>query len=123
MQQQHNRGGFTLIEVLVALVITALCASVFLGQLSRSARQQQVLENKTFATWVAQNTLAEYQLGTANGNIGSGSDIVEMANRRWQIETEVSTSDDLQKIEVRVSPESTGIAIVTLTGYLPGGDN
>ena len=122
MTASPNRG-FTLVEVLVALVIIALCASVFMGQMTRSARQYQVLEDKTLATWLAQNVLAEYQIGLARSGVIPGSQTLKMGGRQWQVDTVLSTENELQKIEVQVSGEGTENTIVRLQAYLPKEDS
>jgi general secretion pathway protein I len=57
-RMRRPRGGFTLIEVMVALLLVtlALAAAVQLG--TQSARQLQAMTEATRAHWVAMNRLA-----------------------------------------------------------------
>ena len=57
-----RRGrGFTLLEVLVALAIFAVVAASVLSASARSLKTAARLEDKTFATWLADNRLQEIQ--------------------------------------------------------------
>jgi general secretion pathway protein I len=51
-------GGFTLIEVLVALAIVAIGMAAVLGALSSSGGTIIYLHDKTLAEWVALNHIA-----------------------------------------------------------------
>ena len=57
--------GFTLLEVLVALAIFAVVAASVLSASARSLKTAARLEDKTFATWLADNRLQEIQLADA----------------------------------------------------------
>ncbi|HEX5842512.1 MAG TPA: type II secretion system minor pseudopilin GspI, partial [Pseudomonas sp.] len=58
----RRAGGFTLLEVLVALAIFALVAASVLTATARSLQTASRLEEKTLAMWIADNQLAELQL-------------------------------------------------------------
>ena len=58
MSGRARARGFTLIEVLVALVIVAIGMAAVLGALSSSANTLSFLRDKTFAQWVALNQIA-----------------------------------------------------------------
>ncbi len=99
----HNRG-FTLIEVLAALIVLALTlggilnASVFYG------RNAAYLQDKTVAGWVANNQMIETQLARTWPETGRSNGRIEMAQREWFWEREVEkTPDDrLRRINLRV---------------------
>lgn len=122
MISPSRRGGFTLVEVLVALVITALCASVFVGQITRSTSQYRALENTTFATWIAQNVAAEYRLGIKQSLTNSNAETVEFGGRDWLVTAESQAVADtrLSRVEIKVSDDSPNAnSIVTLVTYVP----
>lgn len=71
----HSRG-FTLIEVMVALVIVAFGMGAVLSALTSSADNIAALREKTLAEWVAMNQIADVRLnlnapqpGVTEGNI------------------------------------------------------
>ncbi|OFE11221.1 type II secretion system protein GspI [Pseudohongiella acticola] len=56
--------GFTLVEVMVALFVVAVALPALMFQLSTQLTSTGVLEEKTLASWVAQDQLALYALQT-----------------------------------------------------------
>ncbi len=99
-------GGFTLVEVLVALVIVAFGMSAVLAALGASAENIGALREKTLAQWVALNQIADVRLnlqapltGTTEGDVrGFGN-----ADWHWQqTVTAVDQIPELLKIMVRV---------------------
>jgi len=100
-------GGFTLIEVLVALAIVAFGLIAVFGQLSQSAMAASRLRDKTLAHWVAVNALTEWRLRGALPGSGVQSETVEMAGRQWRYEVTISetTSDALRRLDVMVATE------------------
>lgn len=57
-----QRNGFTLLEVLVALVILAAVLYAASGGLRSAVRQQDALERRVLAHWVAADTASELSL-------------------------------------------------------------
>ncbi|MGJ8669437.1 MAG: type II secretion system minor pseudopilin GspI [Oceanococcus sp.] len=99
-----EQRGFTLIEVLAALVVLALTlggimnASVFYG------RNAVYLQEKTVASWIANNQLTEVQLERNWVATGRSNGRLEMAQQEWFWEREVEkTPDDrLRRVSLRV---------------------
>jgi general secretion pathway protein I len=101
------RPGFTLIEVLVALAIVAIGMAAVLGALSSSADTVVYLRDKTFATWVALNQIAQVRLsGQLPANGGSDGDVEDFAGRKWHWHQEVSGTQvpGIARIDVSVRP-------------------
>ncbi len=96
--------GFTLVEVLVALVIVTIGMSAVLATLTSSADTTAYLRDKTFAEWVALNRIAEVRLGTQRIATGKSSGDMELAGRTWRWEQEVTKLEipGVQRIDVRV---------------------
>ena len=113
--------GFTLLELMIALVIFSVTALVVLENSSSSVRQQTRLEDKTFATWVAENALAELRLKPYWPSLGSHDQTVQLAGRDWYIRQEtVATSEPkLRKVvtEVRTDRQHSD-PVAVLTGYI-----
>ena len=57
--QRRRTAGFTLIEVMVALVIVALGMMAVNTQLNRYTVAASYVEEKTLASWIATNKLTE----------------------------------------------------------------
>jgi general secretion pathway protein I len=121
-------GGFTLLEVLVALAIFALVAASVLTATARSLQTASRLEDKTLAMWIADNHLAELQLSKSPVADGRDQGDLAFAGRRWQWQSEVqATSDaDMRRVTLWVAPMEQGRvagdlreqAVVSLNGFL-----
>jgi general secretion pathway protein I len=101
--------GFTLVEVLVALVIVALGMSALLGTMGSSADTAAYLRDKTFAQWIALNHLAEVRLAQNPPSKGTSDGEVEYAGRRWRWSQEVSALDfpGMLRVDVKVQQSDT----------------
>jgi general secretion pathway protein I len=90
-RRQPNRAwclsaGFTLIEVMVALMIVGIALPALMFQLGTQLDGTQVISNRTQAAWVAQDQLALLHLRQAAGeNLPAGEWQGESANggRQW----------------------------------------
>jgi len=109
---QHcwRRSGFTLIEVLVALVIVAVGMSALMGALSSSAKTVTYMQDKTFAEWVALNQIAGVRIALQKGTIpatGNTTGDIDLANRTWHWRQEVIDSQvpGIRRIDVKVRPK------------------
>ena len=96
--------GFTLIEVLVALVIVTVGMSAVLATLTSSADTTAYLRDKTFAEWVALNRIAELRLQVQRPATGKSTGDLELAGRKWRWEQEVTKLDipGVVRIDVKV---------------------
>lgn len=106
--------GFTLIEVLVALVIVAVGMSALMSALTSSARTVTFMQDKTFAQWVALNQIALLRTSiTAPGQVpatGKTNGDVDLASRKWHWQQEVIASQvpGIMRIDVKVRPKDVG---------------
>ena len=99
-------GGFTLIEVLAALIIVSLGMLGVIEAVSQTARNSSYLRDKTIAHWIAMNRLAEVRLEPQAPKVDKSSDEVEMADRRWRWTMEVTQSPlpSVRRIDISVRP-------------------
>jgi len=106
MRSSTRKRGFTLIEVLVALVIVTLAVSALLGTVSSSGSNIAYLKDKTLAEWVALNRLTELRIAQQMPDKGRRTGNTDMAGMRWQWEEEVIELPvkGLFRIEVRARP-------------------
>ena len=96
--------GFTLIEVLAAMVVLALTLGGIMNASVFYSRNAVYLQEKTVAAWIANNQLTEVQLDRNWVPIGRSNGRLEMAQQEWFWEREVKkTPDDrLRRVIVRV---------------------
>lgn len=116
---RKSRAGFTLIEVLAALVIVSLGMLGVITAVGQTASNSTYLREKTIAHWVAMNRLTEARLQPAAPKVDKSSDEVEMAGRRWRWTMNVTQTpvETIRRIDVSVRPleadEDSSLASVT----------
>ncbi|WP_312519581.1 type II secretion system minor pseudopilin GspI [Stutzerimonas nitrititolerans] len=102
VHSEGREGGFTLLEVLVALAIFAIVAAVVLTAAGRSLNNAARLEALTLAGWIADNRLTELQLQQPEPAIGRETRELEYSGRPWQILSEVQASADPGLLRITV---------------------
>lgn len=116
-----HRRGFTLIEVLAALVIVALGMLGVIEAVTQTARNGTYLRDKTLAHWIALNLITEQRLQPNPPEVAKSSDEVEFAGQRWRWTMVVTQTqvDSLRRMDVSVrradAPEDS--SLTTLTGF------
>jgi general secretion pathway protein I len=114
--------GFTLIEVLAALVIVSLGMLGVIEAIGQTASNSTRMRDRTIAHWIAMNRLTTARLETRAPNIGKTSDEVEMAGRRWRWTMEVSETpvQTMRRIDVSVGEaenEDDERTLAVLSGF------
>ncbi len=108
-----KRGkGFTLLEVMVALVIIGLALPALLGRMSTMAGTISSTRDMTIAHWVAENKVQELLLiERLQGLVPKGRQAgdVEMAGQLWDWQVEAVEQKGLYegslRVWVRVGPQ------------------
>jgi len=85
--------GFTLIEVLVALVIAALGLAAVLSVVTNSARDSSYLRDKTLASWIALNQITLVRLSNNLPSVDKTNGDVDYANGKWKWQQTVTQTD------------------------------
>lgn len=120
---RRRRMGFTLVEVLVALVIVALGSSAVLSALTTGADSTARLRERSFAEWVASNRLVEARVGREEPKPGTREGELEFAGSMWQWREDVGRTPikGMLQIKVSVRPKSAVGEreewLVTLIGF------
>lgn len=112
--------GFTLLEVLVALLVLALA----LLALSRTAALQVgafgALRERTLAGWLATDVLAQTRIATPFPPTGKSDGERRFGGRdwHWELIVQVTPVPTLRRLDVRVYAGSDrGAALAELTGF------
>jgi general secretion pathway protein I len=115
--------GFTLIEVMVALLIVAIGLSALMITVSSTARTSGYLRNKTVAQWIALNRLSEVRLNLNKFAANTDTGEVNFANRTWHYDTRYFDTNfaTMKRVVVRVyagDAKTKGNPVAESTGFL-----
>lgn len=116
MQIMHDyhtlkyRKGFTLIEVMVALVIIGLALPALIFRFSIMLDQTGRIEEKNYAMWLAQNKYHEFTLNARLSkqlDKGKQTDTETFAGLTyvWTLETFDSEVPEVMRIEIKTGRE------------------
>ncbi|QBB71726.1 type II secretion system protein GspI [Pseudolysobacter antarcticus] len=112
--------GFTLLEVLIALLILAIALFALTRTAGSSVSNFAELRDRTLAGWVAANVLAETRLKNAFPDPGKSDGDLKYAARDWRWELVVQSTEEprIRRLDIRVSsklqPQTT---LAQLTGF------
>ena len=112
--------GFTLIEVMFALLIVALTMGAIVEAGGYSARRTSQLTEKTIASWIAQNQVTLYRAKRTWTSASNKSGTVEMANSEWHWKMKISETDEplLRRIDVDVYLQGSSDIKASATGFI-----
>ncbi|HEU4372499.1 MAG TPA: type II secretion system minor pseudopilin GspI [Telluria sp.] len=115
-----SQAGFTLLEVLVALVIVGTALGASLRAVGSLASNSAGLRSAMMATWSAENRLVQIRLGHEFPNVGKRSFECPQGDLKLMCEEEVLASPNplLRRVEVAVydlqNPERRILKLVQL---------
>jgi general secretion pathway protein I len=121
LRRAGHARGFTLIEVLAALVIVALGMLGVIEAVTQSARNGTYLREKTLAHWIALNVITEKRLQPEPPPVTESSGDVEFAGQNWRWRMQVTQTQvaSLRRMDVSVRPADApdSSALATVTGF------
>ncbi len=115
--------GFTLVEVLVALMIVAMGLAALMIAVSSTARTSGYLRDKTLAQWMALNRLSEVRLNLTKFGQNTDTGEINFANRTWHYDTRYFDTSiaTMKRVVVRVyagDAKTKGNPLAESTGFL-----
>lgn len=119
--------GFTLLEVLVAMAILSLGMIAVFSGMNQSLNVTTRLRDKTLASWIALNRIAEMQVTGEYPDAGNRHDQVEMAHMDWVYDMQISNIPqiEMRRIDITVSfvgsPDDILATVVGFIGPQPVG--
>jgi general secretion pathway protein I len=114
--------GFTLVEVLVALMIVALALAALMVAVSGTARTSGYLRDKTLAQWIAMNRITEVRLNITQFAQNTDTGEVDFGNRKWHYDTRYFDTSiaSMKRVVVRVylgDAKTKGNPVVESVGF------
>ncbi len=102
--RRSGQSGFTLIEVMIALVLVAIALISLVNTSGQSAYNASYLKELTLAQWIAENKAVEYQLKNSFPSRGRTEGDVTMADQEWRWQVKVSDTKDrrLRRLDITV---------------------
>lgn len=125
-RRRHRQAGFTLVEVMVAMMIVALALPALLGQTASLSRHTYAARAKTQAFWVTQNKLAEVSIErrlTGDMPPRKETDTVELGRNTWTwtlITEEMPLMENMYRVEVEVGISEQEGTLAWLSGFVRG---
>jgi len=118
---RHRRlRGFTLLEVMIALLVITLGMGAVITTTGESGWKSSHLRSSTIASWVAYNEIALYRASRAWNDTTRRSGEVEMANAAWEWTMQSSATDDpsLRRLDVEVTIKDETAVRARVTGFI-----
>ncbi|TCK19405.1 general secretion pathway protein I [Thiogranum longum] len=127
MNRMH---GFTLLEILVALLVVSLSMGAVVQTVGSYTRNQANLRDRVFAQWVARNQLASVQIagdwpsvGQKKGDTDFPEDAGGSKSRewRWVMQVTQSPEEDMRRLDIdvfRADADDDAEPIARLSGFV-----
>jgi len=119
MKRQTQQDGLTMVEVLIALAVTAialLAASQAVRSLTHAAMRQ---EQSLLAQTCAENALTTMRLSPSFPDIGFSSQICEQLGRQFEVELSVAATANpsFRRVQAKVREgQEQVLSLVTVIG-------
>lgn len=118
----RSKRGFTLVEVMVALVIVAMALPALLMQMGAMANSSLHARETMIAHWVAENKLQEIFLTQKLQKVvprGRQADDVDMAEETWdwEVQTEPTAIPGLLRLRVSVKHQGQENWLAEISGF------
>jgi general secretion pathway protein I len=115
--------GFTLVEVLVALMVVALGLTALMVAVSGTARTSGFLRDKSLAQWIALNRLSEVRLNVTKFGQNTDTGELDFGSRKWHYDTRYFDTSiaSMKRVVVRVylgEAKTKGNPVAQAVGFL-----
>ena len=113
---EDTQAGFSLIEAMVALAVLAIATVGLIGAVEQHIDSTRGVERRAIAMWVAENRLADLEVGTPEAN----GETVDMLGRNWSVAVNRTATSDpaLDRVTITVAPAGETAPMARLDGFL-----
>lgn len=120
MIRSQTSAGFTLLEVMIALVIVGLTLLAMAGKMGSMLNAANTMRNYTYASWIAHNKITEMRLANVVPEVSSSSGEVRYAGVDWAWRAVVSETgvENLYRVDVSISFPGADPIMRPVTGFI-----
>jgi general secretion pathway protein I len=123
LRRPDRTRGFTLIEVLVALVVVAVGLTALMVAVNGTARTSGFLRDKSLAQWIALNRLSEVRLNVTKFGQNTDTGELDFGSRKWHYDTRYFDTSiaSMKRVVVRVylgDAKAKGNPLAQAVGFL-----
>jgi general secretion pathway protein I len=115
-----GNGGFTLLEVLIALLVLALALVAMIRTAAVQVQNFGDLRERTLAGWLAQEMLAETRIANPLPEPGRSNGQRRFGGRdwRWEVRVQGTAVPSIRRLDISVAPASAPRdPVVQLSGF------
>ncbi|KAG1707518.1 Type II secretion system protein I [Nymphon striatum] len=121
-KKSKSQSGFTLLEIMIALLIVAVAMGGAIKSMGNSAKNSISLSDKTFAQWVGMNQFTKLRLSGQWPKPGETKGDEEMAHRKWSWVQKISKTPEkkVNRVEISIwdSVDQDVDPTATIVGFL-----
>lgn len=120
LQRRADAGGFTLLEVLVALFILAIALAAIMRNLTDAITTTGALRDRTMALWVAENRLSRVEVVTRWPGLGSHHTTAREDGRKFRVRTKVLATalPQIRRVQITVRRMGHRHRLMRLVGFV-----
>lgn len=112
-----KEAGFTLVEVLAALLIFSFAIIGLTRAGTESVRAVSVLKDKSYAGIVADNQLIRARIAPLEVGVKTGEEAVSGKAYNWRVETSKTESDGFYRLIVTVNDAESDQLILSRSAF------
>lgn len=120
MRCSAKQSGFTLIEVLVALIVVSISLAAISSEMLQMVNAATTMQERTYASWIAHNKITEMRLANVVPDVSASSGEIDYAGREWAWRAVVSETgvDNLYRVDVTISFPGQDPLMRAVTGFI-----
>lgn len=112
-----KQRGFTLIEMLIALVIVSIAFAAVIFSVNQNVRTLTYLQRKTAAIWLAEDVVTRAQLGLLRADTGTETLLKSPLN--WRITQKNTQNASVVELTITVTDDQG--SLISVTAYKGSG--
>ncbi len=120
MRCYKHKRGFTLLEVLIALMVISISLVAIAGEMISMLNAANTMQERTYASWIAHNKVTEMRLANIVPEVSTSSGELDYANREWAWRAVVSETgvENLFRVDVSISYPGGDPIMRPITGFI-----